>query len=88
LVYALVLYGLGVRRAMASLRYVGLAILAVTVVKVFLFDTAELSNLYRFVSLSVLGLALVAITHFYKRFVSPPGGSAAPGGTVSAPQSG
>jgi len=87
LVYALALYSLGVRRAVASLRYVGLAILAVTVVKVFVFDTAELSNLYRFVSLSVLGLALVAVTHFYKRFVAPPGSPAPPqlGETPAAP---
>jgi uncharacterized membrane protein len=56
----------------ASLRYASLIALSITVLKVFLVDTADLTGLYRVVSLIGLGLSLIAIGYIYQRFVFPP----------------
>lgn len=50
----------GLRRDVAALRLAALALLGVTVVKVFLFDFATLTSIYRVVSFIVLGLLLLA----------------------------
>ena len=79
-----VLLALGIVRQLAVLRYASLAVLLVAVAKVFVFDMADLSGLYRVASFLGLGLALVGIGYVYQRFVfptrkiTPPG--AAPGG--------
>jgi uncharacterized membrane protein len=80
LAYALVLLGLAIWMKRASLRYASLVALSITVLKVFLVDTADLTGLYRVVSLVGLGLSLIAIGYIYQRFVFPPratGGKAA-----------
>ena len=85
--YALALLALGIWRHMPSLRYASLAILLITVAKVFLLDMAALDGLLKVASLLGLGLSLVAIGYFYQRFVFPPraapaahAGGAAPAG--------
>lgn len=70
---ALVLFGAGIWSRIAVLRYGGLAILVVSVVKVFLIDMAGLEGLYRVASFLGLGLSLVAIGFVYQRFVQRPG---------------
>jgi uncharacterized membrane protein len=72
LTYALVLLGLAIWMKRASLRYASLIALSITVLKVFLVDTADLTGLYRVVSLIGLGLSLIAIGYIYQRFVFPP----------------
>ena len=76
LAYALVLLGLAIWVKRASLRYASLIALSITVLKVFLVDTADLTGLYRVVSLLGLGLSLIAIGYIYQRFVFPPRPSA------------
>jgi uncharacterized membrane protein len=71
---ALLVAGLAVQNA--SLRYASLAVLLVTVGKVFLFDMSALTGLYRAASFIGLGLCLVGIGMFYQRIVFPPGESA------------
>ena len=76
IVAALVLFGTGIWSRIAVLRYGGLAILVVSVLKVFLLDMAGLEGLYRVASFLGLGLSLVAMGFFYQRFVQqPPAGT-------------
>ncbi len=75
---AFVLFAAGIWMRTAFLRYGGLAILVVSVLKVFLLDMAGLEGLYRVASFLGLGLSLVAIGLIYQRFV--------PGGEAQAPQ--
>ena len=72
LVYALVLLAAGIWRRNMPLRYASLAVLMLTVCKVFLFDMAEIGGLFRVASFLGLGLTLMAIGWIYRRFVFPP----------------
>jgi len=56
-VFGALLFALGLRRNDALLRWAGLAVLLATSVKVFLFDTAQLSGVIR--AASAIGLAVV-----------------------------
>ena len=76
LVYALALLVLGIVFARSFLRYASLAVLVVTVGKVFLVDMAGLTGLYRVGSFLGLGLSLIGIGYIYQRFVFPRPGSA------------
>jgi uncharacterized membrane protein len=71
LAYALALLTLGIVLAKSALRYASLAVLVVTVLKVFLFDMAGLTGLYRVGSFLGLGLSLIGIGYIYQRFVFP-----------------
>jgi hypothetical protein len=57
----------GFRRRTASLRWQGLVLLAVTILKVFLWDTSTLSHGYRSVSFLALGALLLAVSFAYQR---------------------
>ena len=74
--YAIVLLALGVWRRSSALRKVSLAMLVVTILKVFLYDLGELKDLYRVVSLLGLAVSLIGVSLAYQRFVfrraSPP----------------
>jgi uncharacterized membrane protein len=74
LAYAGVLLALGIWRRSQALRYASLALVMLTVAKVFLFDMSELTGLYRAASFMGLGLALLAIGYLYQRFVLPRSG--------------
>jgi uncharacterized membrane protein len=63
---ALVLAGLTARRA--ARRFTGLALLAMTAVKVFLVDLAAAPTIIRIVAFLVTGLALVGGSYLYARF--------------------
>lgn len=60
---------LGIYRKLAVLRYASLAVQIITVVKVFVFDMADLTGLYQVASFLGLGLALVGIGYVNQRFV-------------------
>ncbi|WP_119418435.1 DUF2339 domain-containing protein [Desertibaculum subflavum] len=83
LLYGAALLGLGIGFRQHGLRYASLAILGLTIAKVFLFDMAELTGLLRALSFLGLGLALLGLGWIYQRFVFPPRRPAAP--AVSAP---
>jgi uncharacterized membrane protein len=57
-------------------RHAALTVLSVTVAKVFLYDMADLTGLYRVASFLGLGLVLIGIGYVYRRFVfrPPPAG--------------
>ena len=71
LVFGAILLAGGVLLRKAELRYASLAIISLTVCKVFLSDLANLSGILRALSFIGLGLVLVAIGFFYQRFVFP-----------------
>jgi uncharacterized membrane protein len=72
LVFAAVLLALAIWRGYVALRYASLAVFMVTVAKVFLFDMSTLTGIYRALSFIGLGLVLVGVGYFYRRFVFPP----------------
>jgi len=71
LAFALALLVAGIWRGRKYLRYAGLIVTALVVVKVFLLDMSGLSGLYRIASFVGLGLCLVGIGYLYARFVQP-----------------
>jgi uncharacterized membrane protein len=72
IVYSLALLAVGILRRSSVLRHASLAVLLVAVVKVFLYDTSDLTGLFRVASFLGLGLTLIGIGYIYRRFVSEP----------------
>ena len=76
--YALYGFGLlavGMRRRRAMLRWLALAILASTIVKVFLYDLSKLEAIWRILSFVGLGLLLLGgslLYHKYRHILFPP----------------
>ena len=66
-VYAAVLLGLGFARRLAPLRWSGLAIFLVTLMKVFFVDMARLPTTHRIGGFLVLGLLLLGASFLYQR---------------------
>jgi uncharacterized membrane protein len=69
LALALALFVAGIRLGRKVVRYAGLAVMVLVVVKVFLLDMSGLEGLYRIASFIGLGLCLVGIGWLYQRFV-------------------
>lgn len=65
--YSSALIAGGLRRGVAALRWSGLALFGLTVLKVSLFDLASLDGGYRAVALLVLGVLLLAAAWAYQR---------------------
>ena len=53
------------------IRYAGLGVMALVVVKVFVSDMSDLEGLYRILSFMGLGICLVGMGWLYTRFVQP-----------------
>ena len=79
LLFALALLAAGLSLKAAPLRYAALAVLVLTVLKVFLVDLSDLEGLLRVASFLGLGLCLVGIGFIYQRFVNRPGDTATEG---------
>jgi uncharacterized membrane protein len=60
---------LGVTRRGKMLRYASLAVMLLVIAKVFLYDMANLSDLWRVFSFLGLGVSLLALAWVYQRFV-------------------
>lgn len=69
IVFGAVLLMLGVARRGKMLRYASLAVMLLVIGKVFLYDMANLSDLWRVFSFLGLGLSLLALAWVYQRFV-------------------
>lgn len=65
--YATALFGLGLRSGNATARWQGLALFALTILKVFAVDLASVDAAYRVGSFVVLGGVLVAVSAWYTR---------------------
>jgi uncharacterized membrane protein len=66
--YAVGLIVAGIRRRYAPVRYLAMAVLAVTILKVFTTDVAELGQEYRVLSAIGLGVLLLVASFLYQRF--------------------
>jgi len=60
---------LGILRQVKALRYASLAVMLLSVGKVFLYDMSNLTDLYRVLSFFGLGMSLLALAWVYQRFV-------------------
>jgi uncharacterized membrane protein len=69
IVAALGMLGVGILNRASLWRQAALALLAVTVLKVFLYDMGDLTGLLRVASFLGLGLALIGLGFLYRRFV-------------------
>ena len=66
-VYATVLVVIGLARDYAPVRYFAITVLAVTIIKVFFVDMAELDRIYRVGSVVALGVLLLVTSYLYTR---------------------
>jgi uncharacterized membrane protein len=65
--YGGALMAIGFWRASAFVRWQALVLIAMTTVKVFVYDTSQLDRIYRIMSFIVLGVLLLAISFAYQR---------------------
>ncbi len=84
LLYGAGLLVLGIWRGSIAVRHASIAVLLISVCKVFLFDMAEIGGLYRVASFLFLGLSLFLLSLIYTRFVRRGGGPVAEEGPVGA----
>jgi uncharacterized membrane protein len=68
LVTGLGLLTLGIKKQNKAARMASLAFVILAVLKVFLFDAAELEGLYRVFSFLGLGVSLIGLSYFYTKF--------------------
>jgi uncharacterized membrane protein len=66
-IYAAVLIVIGLRKDYAPIRYFAIALLALTIIKVFFADMAELDRIYRVSSVIGLGIVLLVTSYLYNR---------------------
>jgi uncharacterized membrane protein len=66
--YATAAIVVGIRRRYAPIRYFAMLLFAITILKVFVIDMAELERVYRIVSVIGLGVMLLATSYLYQRF--------------------
>lgn len=67
-IYGGAMLTVGIARRSKLLRLMALALLGLTIFKVFLFDLSELEKLYRIISFIVLGAILLAVSFLYQRY--------------------
>ncbi|MEA3400157.1 MAG: DUF2339 domain-containing protein [Armatimonadota bacterium] len=68
-VYGAALITFGLLRSNAPIRWIGMGLLAITVLKVFLLDMRALDIFYRILALLGIGIALIAVGFGYQRLV-------------------
>ena len=66
-IYGAVLIVSGMRRAYAPDRYIGMTVLAITILKVFFYDLWELGGIYRVIAFIVFGVLLMAVSFLYQK---------------------
>ena len=69
--FAFALLLIGMKRKMRFVRYAGLALLIVTLVKLFLHDLGNLSQLYRIGAFMAVAVILIVASFVYQRFLRP-----------------
>ncbi|MBQ7651869.1 MAG: DUF2339 domain-containing protein, partial [Victivallales bacterium] len=67
-VFAFALVFRGITKAVRCLRYIGLALFAVVVFKVFMFDMRHLDAIYRVIAFFVFGVLLMGAAFVYLKF--------------------
>lgn len=67
LIYGAVLMAVGFRKRSSFIRWQSLVLIAVTIMKVFLYDVSALDKGYRIISFVALGAVLLGISFVYQR---------------------
>ena len=68
--FALTLLIVGVRRDAVLVRYAGLALMGITLVKLFLHDLTQLDALFRIGAFIGVAIILIVASWLYQRFIS------------------
>ncbi len=66
--YSASLIAIGIRKGYRPIRYMALALFAITVMKVFFVDLAALARFYRIMSFVVLGIILIGVSFLYQKY--------------------
>ncbi|NDY72797.1 hypothetical protein DO021_00880 [Desulfobacter hydrogenophilus] len=70
MVFAIALLVTGIRFSLPLCRWVATGLICITVVKVFIADTAKLDMGYKIASFSILSLGLFFVAYLYQKFIS------------------
>jgi uncharacterized membrane protein len=65
--YGTALIVVGMWRSLASIRWIGIGVIGITVLKVFFVDLSTLGGIYRVIGFLVLGVLLVMVSYLYQR---------------------
>jgi len=65
--YSFILVGIGITRKFRAIRIMALAVFIITIVKVFVFDTFEIAQIWRIMSFIGLGVVLVITSFLYQK---------------------
>src|SRR5881409_858405 len=68
--FALLLLIVGIRKRIAATRYAGLALLGITVVKLFFHDLSQLDQLYRIGAFIAVAVIAIVASFLYQRFLA------------------
>jgi uncharacterized membrane protein len=68
--FALALLSLGIWKKTAPVRYTGIALLGVALIKLFLHDLANIGNIYRVGALMIVAVIALAASYLYQRFLT------------------
>jgi hypothetical protein len=68
--FALALLLVGMRRKVAPVRYAGIGLFVVTLLKLFLHDLANLDQLYRIGAFMIVAVVLIGASYLYQRFLA------------------
>lgn len=68
--FALLLLIVGIRKRTAATRYAGLAMLGITIVKLFFHDLSQLDQLYRIGAFIVVAVIAIVASFLYQRFLA------------------
>ena len=71
--FALLLLIVGMRKRIAPVRYAGLGLLGITVVKLFFHDLSQLDQLYRISAFVVVAVIAILASFLYQRFLGVTG---------------
>jgi len=82
--FALLMLIVGMRKQVAPVRYVGLGLLGITVIKLFFHDLSRLDQLYRIGAFVVVAVIAILASFLYQRFLGATEKSSATKSTIAS----
>jgi len=67
MLYAIVLFTLGLKKYNRYLRFGGLGLIGIVIIKAFFVDLADLATVYKIVLFIILGLCLLGVSFVYQK---------------------
>src|SRR5205814_6978123 len=68
--FALLMLVVGMRKRVAAVRYAGLGLLGITIIKLFVHDLSQLDQLYRIAAFIVVAVIAILASFLYQRFLA------------------